>query len=402
MVRNGRSVSIAHMIRVLSRLKSLLAVVTWGVAVLSFPTALVHAGNGDVENGSFELNRHGIAFRFAERQDLPHGLAGNEHLLFVTEPFRQRVAVVDRLSGAEIAELPSPPDGFKLPFSARTEGSNKLVILDSGQFPSPGSPAPPQLHVYSYVAEGGAFSAELERSIPVSVSIIFSEDVEVIGPSRYVVSDAGFGALWVIEPDGTVVAGVTPKTFDPLDAIPALGPCWFPPGAVVGGIPFRAQGDFAPGVGAMATDGTYLYMSGTCKGGVSRLPLSALSDARLPWERAADIEEVFTRPPGEVGQMKGLAVVQSRRGVPQLYALESFNLRLVRIDIGTGSRQVLFDNEVLFNFPVTAVLLPLPGAHELVVASDQEHRLKDLNAAITEDLVVPPFLLTKVIIKLAP
>jgi hypothetical protein len=152
----------------------------------------VHAANGDVDNESAEINRHDVAFRFAERQDLPHGLAGDERVLFLTEPFRGRVAVIDRLSGSEIAELPSPPGGFRLPFSARTEGTNKIVILDSDQFPKPGLLPIPQVHVYSYVAQDGAFTAALERSITVSVPIVFSEDLEVIGPSRYVVSDAGF------------------------------------------------------------------------------------------------------------------------------------------------------------------------------------------------------------------
>jgi hypothetical protein len=123
------------------------------------------------------------------------------------------------------------------------------------------------------------------------------------------------------------------------------------------------------------------------------------SDERAPWERAADIEEIFVRPLGEVGPMKGLTFNIPNRGDHFLYALEPFNLRLVRINVGTGERKVILDKPLLFNFPVAAAFLPSSGADELIVASDQEHRLAALNTALTQDVTIPPFLLTKIILR---
>jgi hypothetical protein len=345
-----------------------------------------------------EVGRHAIGFRFAERQNLPHGVAADALHVFVTEPLNGRVAVISRLTGSEIAEIPAPPGGFLLPFGLRLDGAGKLVILDSGGFPSPTSLAIPRVYVYSYTRTHHGFSATLQRSVVVNVPFIFSEELEVIEPGRYVISDSGFGALWIIEPNGTVTPGITPQSLNPQDTIPSLGPCFFPPGASVGGIPFRAPGDFAPGVGALGTDGTHLYMSGTCRGGVSRVPLAVFSDGRAPWDRAADIEDVFVRPAGEVGTMKGLVFNRYNRTDRSLYALEPFNLRLVRINVETGERTVLLDDPVLFNFPVGATFLPFPIVGEMVVTSDQEHRLAVLNAALSGDITTPPFLVTKVFV----
>lgn len=128
------------------------------------------------------------------------------------------------------------------------------------------------------------------------------------------------------------------------------------------------------------------------------MPLAVFSDERAPWERAADIDDVFVRPAGEVGTMKGLVFNRHNRHDHSLYALEPFNLRLVRINLETGERTVLLDDPVLFNFPVGAAFLPFPGLSELVITSDQEHRLAALNAALTGDITTTPFLLTKVFV----
>jgi hypothetical protein len=355
--------------------------------------------SGVPSQAQVEVGRQAIGFRFAERQNLPHGVAADALHVFVTEPLNGRVAVISRLTGNEIAEIPPPPGGFLLPFGLRLDGSGKLVVLDSGGFPSPTALAIPRVYVYSYTRTIHGFSATLQRSVIVNVPFIFSEELEVIAPGRYVISDSGFGALWIIEPNGTVTPGITPQSLNPQDTIPSLGPCFFPPGAMVGGIPFRAPGDFAPGVGALGTDGTYLYMSGTCRGGVSRVRLAVFSDGRAPWERAADIEDVFVRPSGEVGTMKGLVFNRYNPSDRSLYALEPFNLRLVRINVATGERTVLLDDPVLFNFPVAATFLPFPGLGEMVITSDQEHRLAVLNAALSGDITTPPFLLTKVFVQ---
>ncbi|MCM3871312.1 MAG: hypothetical protein ND895_11560 [Pyrinomonadaceae bacterium] len=382
----------------LNSFNSMTARKSWFRALCPAFLILCIIGAGLPAQAQIEVGRHALGFRFAERDNLPHGVAADALHIFVTEPLNGRVAVLSRITGSEIAEIPAPPGGFLLPFGLRTDGSGKLVILDSGGFPSPTSLAIPRVYVYSYTRTHHGFSATLRRTVTVNVPVIFSEELEVISPGRYVISDSGFGAIWIIEPDGTVAPGITPQTLNPADAIPILAPCFFPPGATVGGIPFRPPGDFAPGVGALGTDGTHLYMSGTCRGGVSRVPLAVFSDGRAPWERAADIEDVFVRPGGEVGTMKGLVFNRYNRNDDSLYALEPFNLRLVRINVETGERTVLLDDPVLFNFPVGATFLPFPGLGEMVITSDQEHRLAVLNAALTGDITTPPFLLTKVFV----
>jgi hypothetical protein len=58
---------------------------------------------------------------------------------------------------------------------------------------------------------------------------------------------------------------------------------------------------------------------------------------------------------------------------------------------------VVVADPVLFNFPSKLQFLPpLAGLTPLVVASDQEHRLPLINAALDEDLTEPPWLVTKV------
>ena len=58
-----------------------------------------------------EVGRQAVGFRFAERQNLPHGVAGDALHVFVTEPLNGRVVVLSRLTGREVAEVPPPPGG---------------------------------------------------------------------------------------------------------------------------------------------------------------------------------------------------------------------------------------------------------------------------------------------------
>ncbi|MEW5850986.1 MAG: hypothetical protein AB2A00_19525 [Myxococcota bacterium] len=366
-------------------------------------------GEGDTH---FELEPGAVAYNYAERGfNLPHGVAADAKHVYVTEPLGSldptagqgpRVAILNRLTGEEVAELPPPPEGFVLPFGLRMEEPGKLVVLDAGGFPSPLALAVPRIHVYRIQGHHERIRAELVRSVMVQALIIFSEELEVIGPDRYVISDSGFGALWVIEPDDTVRPGIIPETLSPPDAIPALSACPFPGDYTVGDIPFEFPGNFAPGVGALGTDGTYLYMSGTCRGGISRVPLAVFDDDRAPWDRAADIQDVFVRPAGEIGTMKGLLFSRDNPDDNTLYALEPFNLRLVRIDVASGERTVVLDDPVLFNFPVAAAFLPANGMDVMVITSDQEQRLPFLNAGLDPSQPPPlqlPFLVTKAFIK---
>src|SRR5688572_13114406 len=79
------------------------------------------------------------ASELAARSALPHRIAGDRRLVFVTEPFATstgggRVVALDRFTGREVASLPAPPGGFKLPFTLRVPGPGHLVVLDNAGF----------------------------------------------------------------------------------------------------------------------------------------------------------------------------------------------------------------------------------------------------------------------------
>ena len=81
---------------------------------------------------------------FAERVNLPHGIAGDQRLVFITEPLNGRVAPFHRPvhGGGRWQALPAPPGGFLLPFELRVPHPGHLIVLDAGGFPSPTSPSP--------------------------------------------------------------------------------------------------------------------------------------------------------------------------------------------------------------------------------------------------------------------
>ena len=93
----------------------------------------------------------------------------------------------------------------------------------------------------------------------------------------------------------------------------------------------------------------------------------------------------------EVESLNGLAFNRWDPTDDHLYASDSYKLQIIRIDTHTGEREVLVRDPGLFNFPASLQFLPPIGDNQLlVVASDQEHRLAGINAAITEDMIVPP------------
>jgi hypothetical protein len=148
----------------------------------------------------------------------------------------------------------------------------------------------------------------------------------------------------------------------------------------------------------MADRDGQLYFGNTCTGGIWRIPLASLTDARAPWDRAADIVRVSERDPDEVLEpLKGLAF---RDGDPALYAVDVVGLGVVRVDVETGEREDVIVDDELFNFPVSAAFLPsVLGISPLVVVSDQEHRFAALNVAIEADQFELPFLITKVYVR---
>ena len=103
----------------------------------------------------------------SKRENLIHGIAGDERLVFVTEPgigvgTTPRVVALDRFTGREVAALPAPPGGFKLPFTLRVPETGHLIVLDSGGFPPP---ATPTVYDYRYRSDHRGFRAELVRTV---------------------------------------------------------------------------------------------------------------------------------------------------------------------------------------------------------------------------------------------
>jgi hypothetical protein len=339
----------------------------------------------------------------AQRDALIHGIAGDERYVFVTEPGAgvavagPRVVALDRSTGREVAVLPPPEGGFKLPFTLRVPSTGRLVVLDSGGFPPVG---PPVVYDYRYsTSKRGAFRAELARTVDFAgLPLAFAEDVEVLPNGEYVVSESVFGGLWLIGRDGAIRPGMVPDPGAP--PLAKLGPCQFQAASTtVGGLPFSAPGGFAPGAGSLAVRGKDLYVSSTCEGGVARVPLRVLLDASRPAaERAQRIVTVAPRKyPFE--SLKGITFNRWDAGDPWIYAGDPFRLRLIRIHSRTGKRQVLSRDAKLFNFTTSTAFLPPARrgkANPLVTASDQEYRWSALNGALNGvDAFTPPFIVAQ-------
>jgi hypothetical protein len=335
----------------------------------------------------------------AERDSLIHGIAGDERYVFITEAgigvskHGPRVVALDRKSGKEVAALPAPPNGFKLPFTLRVAGKGRLVVLDAGGFPPQG---PPTVYEYRYRTDGRKLKAQLARTVDFGPNpLAFAEDIEVLPNGEYVVSESVFGGLWLIGRDGKVRPGIVPDS--PTEPLPNLGPCLFGPGPhTVGDLPFAGGGDFAPGAGSLAVRGKDLYLSSTCKGGVQKVAIKTLRDASRPAaERAAEIKTVAPKL-FPLESLKGITFNAWDRKDPWIYAGDPFRLQLIRIHSKTGKREVLSTDARRFNVS-TAFLPPTNRGkpNPLVTASDQEYRWATLNTALTADQFRPPFIVAQ-------
>lgn len=348
-----------------------------------------------------DVNPNAIAYDYFPSLHVPHGIAGDEQLVFVTQPLSGRVSVNNRLTGQEIATLPAPPLGWLLPFALRVPNSGRLAVLDAGGFPNPFIPSVARIYEYDYSWNRTTrqFQASLVRTISFEgLPVVFAEDFETLPGGGYVVSESVIGGLWNVSVGGLITPGLLPDSFAPGAGIPAIGPCAFTP-VVIGGIPFSTAGNFAPGIGSLAHRNGQLYFGSTCRGGVARIPLASLTDMnRSPSERAADIVDVSPRAAGVASEsLKGFAFNRWKPSDSRLYLTDPLRRRVLRVDTTTGAREVLADDEVLFDFPVSAQFLPpVLGISPLVVASDQEYRLAALNALITEDVLHPPFIVSKI------
>lgn len=325
--------------------------------------------------------------------------------MFVGSPFEGRVIALDRQTRNEIGSLPVPPEGFVLPYILRRIDERHIAVLDAGGLPSPSPfvPANPRIYEYEYAYNGGSLSAELVRTVSfANVLIGFAEDIVPLPRGRYVLSDAVLGAIWVVDSDGSIRAGVGPKTSDPQDSLFPLAFCPSMPQITVGGLPFLFSGSTLPGVAALASRGNTLYFYSPCARGVYSIPISSLFDhRRLPYEKIADVQPVSLAAPGvAVEQLLGLTFNSFDPSDPYLYAADSLQLRVIRIDVASGRREVIASNPHLFNFPSSATFLPpVRGISPLIVVSNQQHRTTLTNDAIAEDVFEPPFIATEVLVR---
>ncbi len=346
------------------------------------------------------IGPHGVGYDYYKSLHVPHGAAGDEDYVFVAQPLDGQVMVIDRVTGQEVDVLPPPPGGWLLPFAVRVPKSNLVAILDAGGFPNPNIPSIARIYEYEFsktrVRGRPVFTASLKRTISFAgLPVVYAEDIEPLPNGGYVMSESVIGAIWVVSPNGEIAPGIMPDNL----AVPiaAIGPCAFF-GTTISGVPFGTAGNFGPGVGSLAIRNGNLYFGSSCLGGVQRVPVSTLTDvSRTPEQRAADIRSVSPRPANVAAEsLKGFAFNRWSSD-NHLYVTDAFNHRLLRINITTGARELAVDDQQLFDFPTAAQFLPpVLGATPLVVTSDQEYRLAALNPLITQDLLHPPFIVTKV------
>jgi hypothetical protein len=345
-----------------------------------------------------------VSFDYANFNNVIAGVAGGDGVVFVGEPLNASVVVLSRLTGRQIGELPPPPNGFVLPFIMHSLGTGRVAVLDAGGLPQPQPfvPTNPNIYEYTYsISPEQGFAASLVRTISfANVLVGFPEDFVHLDDGGYLLSDAVLGSIWVVEPDGTVVPGIVPKSFDSQDFIPTLALCPTMPEITVNGYPFLFTGSTQPGVSPLAVrDGTVYYYS-PCARGLYAFPLAILSDDRKPYQRAVDIQLVAPTPPEvQVEELLDFSFNPFNPLDRYLYAADPLKLRVIRIDLSNGARQVVATGPKLFDFPSSLGFLSTIGpVSELVIVSNQQERTPLTNDAVSETTFKLPFIVAKVLI----
>jgi hypothetical protein len=336
-------------------------------------------------------------------------VAAGEKVFFVGDPLESRVIAYSRFTGRQIGELPQPPSGFAIPFIMHALDAGHVTILGAGGLPQPIPfvPAKPVIYEYEYsfsVAAG--FSAKLVRLIDfASVLVGFPEDFARLDDGRLLMSDALLGSIWVVQTDGTITPGIVPKTFNAVDAIPQLVFCPTMPEVTVNGVPFLFSGSSIPGVGPIAArDGTVYFFS-ACARALYSFPAAILSDQRQPYQRAADIRLIARTPANiVVEELLDFQFNPYNHEDAYLYAAHPMQLELIRINVGTGERQVIANDPKLFDFPSSLAFLPPVLDFDLditsfLVLSNQQERTPLLNDAISQDIFNLPFIVAEVLVK---
>jgi len=345
-----------------------------------------------------------LSFDYTNINDVIAGVAGGDAIVFVGEPLNGKVVALSRFNGRQIGQLPPPPNGFVLPFIMHSLGDGGVAVLDAGGLPQPFPfiPANPVIYEYAYsFSLKHGFSASLVRTISFAGVVVgFPEDFVHLDDGRYLLSDAVLGGVWIVQPDGSIVPGIVPKSFDPQDLIPTLAFCSTMPEVTVNGYPFLFTGSTLPGVSPLAVRSGNVYYYSPCARGLYAFPLAILSDDRAPYERAADIRLIAPTPPEvEVEELLDFTFNPFNPSDRDLYAADPLKLQIIRIDLSNGERQVVASGPKLFDFPSSLAFLPTIGpVSELAIVSNQQERTPLTNDAVSETTFNLPFIVAKILI----
>jgi hypothetical protein len=383
------------------------------LVVVGFPPSACGGSSGSTSSTpeltgttreALQVTDDSLSFDYANIDTPIAGVAGGRDVVFVGEPLNGAVIVLSRLTGNQIGQLTPPAEGFAIPFIIHSLGEGRVAILGAGGLPQPSPfvPANPSIYEYDYAySPEGGFSSRLVRDASfASVLIGFSEDFVRLEDGRFLLSDSVLGSIWVLEPDGTVTPGIVPKTFDPENLIPALAFCPTMPEITVNGYPFLFTGSTLPGVSPLAVRDGNVYYYSPCARGIYAFPLSILSDRRQPFQRAADIHLVAPTPSNvTVEELLDFTFNPFDPLDRYLYAADPIALRIIRVDLESGDRQVVASGSKLFDFPSSLGFLPpVLGVTSLVVVSNQQERTPLTNDAVTETTFNLPFIVAKVIL----
>jgi hypothetical protein len=349
----------------------------------------------------------GIAYDFAHRDTLTRGIAGDERYVFVGEVFAGRVVVLNRFTGEQEGVLPTPPQGWGLLFGPKLLRPGLLYVLDAGAFPAPGVLANARVHLYRYWHDSAGFHAIIVRTDDFTAAFAqagfqsaFASDLAVLPDGGYILTEQITGSLWRVTPSGQILRGVVPRSGAMQDAIPQLAGCLFPAGTVVNfaGVPFSFFGDFAPGANYVATNGHELFWESPCQQAIFALPLWVFYDFRQPWERI-NSARVVSRATKRAEILGGMAFNPYDPFDHGLYVADPYVSRITRVNTVTGVREAVVSDPVLFNAPANVAFLPpVLGVTPLMVASSQEHRLAAINSQLSQDIVQPPWVVTKIVL----
>src|SRR5262245_56913454 len=97
------------------------------LAILCLWLAACPAGEGAGSSSELvAVGPRGVAVSLAERFTVTRGITGDQRYVFVGEILAGRLMVLDRFTGAEVAEVPPPPGGWALLFAPKLRAPGEL------------------------------------------------------------------------------------------------------------------------------------------------------------------------------------------------------------------------------------------------------------------------------------